>query len=48
MPECGLSLEGYDEMKLANIDLESSEFDRTENLDDFENDKLYSITYFDQ
>ncbi|HEY3312258.1 MAG TPA: hypothetical protein VGK00_11520 [Anaerolineales bacterium] len=46
--ECGLSLDGYDEMTLAGIDLEMSEFDRTEELDEFENNKYYSVTYFDE
>ncbi len=46
--ECGLSLDGYDEMKLAGIDLESSDFDRTDNLDDFETDPYLSVSYFDK
>jgi hypothetical protein len=46
--ECGLLLEGYDEMELAGIDLETSEFDRTAELDEFGNDKYYSVSYFDE
>lgn len=46
--ECGLTLEDYDEMRLAGIDIDSSEFDRTENIQDYENDQYYSVTYLDQ
>jgi len=46
--ECGLSLDGYDEMKLGGIDLDSSEFDRTDDLDDFESDAYLSVSYFDK
>lgn len=46
--ECGLSLDGYDEMKLGGIDLDSSDFDRTEDLEDFESGSYLSVSYFDE
>lgn len=46
--ECGLKLEGDDEMRFAGINLNSMEFDRSENLQDYHNDQFYSVTYFDQ
>ncbi len=46
--ECGLLLDDYDEMKLAGVNLESSERDRTQDLDLFENDKSDSVSYLDK
>jgi hypothetical protein len=46
--ECGLTLDDYDEMKLAGINLDSSDFDRTQDLDNFENSRIYSVAYFDE
>lgn len=46
--ECGLKLEGENEMRLAGINLNSMEFDRSENLQDYYNDQFYSVTYFDE
>ncbi len=46
--ECGLSLDGIEEIKLAGIDINSSTFDRTEDIDDCGFYENQTRTYFEK